>query len=76
MIEEFQIREARPEHKASVLEFSQHTWEWGDYIPQVWESWLGDSQGRLLVATINEQVVALAHVKLAEDEEGWLEGTC
>ncbi len=74
MNEKLQIRAARSEDKETILEFSQHTWEWGDYLPQVWESWLTDTRGKLLVATIDEQPVAVAHVKLTSDEEGWLEG--
>jgi len=56
---EFSIRAALPEDKETVLKFCRHTWEWGDYVPQVWDVWLSDPQGRLLVATIDNQPVAI-----------------
>ena len=56
---EFSIRAALPEDKETVLEFCRHTWEWGDYVPQAWDVWLSDPQGRLLVATIDNQPVAI-----------------
>jgi GNAT superfamily N-acetyltransferase len=70
----FGIRAALPDDKETVLEFCRHTWEWGDYIPRVWDVWLSDPQGRLLVATIDDQPVAIAQVTLLASEEAWLQG--
>jgi len=71
---EFSIRAALPEDKETILEFCRHTWEWGDYVPQVWDAWLSDPQGRLLVATIDDQPVAIGQVTLLAPEEAWLQG--
>ena len=39
------IRPARPEDRPAVERICAHTWEWGDYIPEVWEEWLADKRG-------------------------------
>ena len=70
----FGIRAALLEDKGAVLEFCRHTWEWGDYIPRVWDAWLSDSRGRLLVGTIDDQPVGIAQVTLLASEEAWLQG--
>jgi len=72
--EGFRIRAALPEDKEAVFEFCRYTWEWGDYIPRVWDAWLSNPKGRLLVATINDQPVAVAQVTLIAPEEAWLQG--
>lgn len=68
------IREARPEDRDGVFRFCQNTWEWGDYIPQVWDRWLAEPRGKLLVAILAGQPVALDHVVMVSPEEAWLEG--
>ena len=68
------IRAARAGDREAVYRFSQHTWEWGDYIPLVWERWLTEADGRLLVTTVSGQPVALGHVVMAAPGEAWLEG--
>lgn len=74
ILQGFSIRPAVPEDKKCVLKFCEHTWEWGDYIPQVWDNWLSDPRGRLLVGTIGDQLVAMAQVTLVAPEEAWLQG--
>jgi hypothetical protein len=44
------IRFALPSDKENVLRFCANTFEWGDYIDQVWDSWYLDQNGVLLVA--------------------------
>jgi ribosomal protein S18 acetylase RimI-like enzyme len=68
------IRPAQPQDKAAVLAFCAHTWDWGDYIPQVWDEWLADASGKLLVAVLNERPVAVEHVQMVAPDECWLEG--
>jgi RimJ/RimL family protein N-acetyltransferase len=68
------IRAARAGDREAVFRFSQHTWEWGDYIPLVWERWLAEADGRLLVTTISGRPVALGYVVMAAPGEAWLEG--
>jgi len=73
-MEDMIIRQAEPEDKEAVLAFCAHTWDWGDYIPKVWDEWLADSSGRLLVAVWQERPVAVAHMQMVTPDECWLEG--
>src|ERR1700730_8035567 len=68
------IRPARPEDREAVLAFCSNTWEWGDYIERVWDEWLRDPAGLLLVATVDEQPAGVAHMEMLTAEDAWLEG--
>lgn len=67
------IRPATSADKAPVLAFCATTWDHGDYIDQVWDDWLAAPDSTLLVGTLNERPVALAHVSVQQGE-GWCEG--
>jgi ribosomal protein S18 acetylase RimI-like enzyme len=69
-----EIRPARAEDRDAVLAFCSNTWDWGDYIEYVWDEWLQDTQGLLLVAVVNEQPVGIAHLKMLNATDAWLEG--
>lgn len=69
-----EIRRARPEDRDAVLAFSKHTWDWGDYIEYVWDEWLADPRGYLFIAVIDGQPVGVAHLRLLNVTEAWLEG--
>jgi N-acetylglutamate synthase-like GNAT family acetyltransferase len=71
---DFTIRPARAEDKATVLTFCERTYEWGDYVPLVWDDWLEDKQGQLLVATRDDKPVAVAKVTLSTPTQAWLQG--
>jgi GNAT superfamily N-acetyltransferase len=74
MKEKFVVREARASDKDLVLRFAQKTFEWGDYIEHVWDSWLADPNGRLFVATFKELPVGVNHVVAVKRGEAWAEG--
>ncbi|MFM8319775.1 MAG: GNAT family N-acetyltransferase [Chloroflexota bacterium] len=79
-------RTATPADTAPALAFDQGIWEGQDYIPYVWEDWLADRRGRLLVAELAEpaeagerrfpagQVVGFGKLSLLEQGDWWLEG--
>ena len=70
-----EIRPARPEDRAAVLAFCEHTWEdHGDYIADVWDEWLADPNGRLFVALVDGKPTAVDRVAILSDHEGWWEG--
>jgi ribosomal protein S18 acetylase RimI-like enzyme len=71
---ELVVRPAREADREAVFAFCARTWEDGDYIPEVWEAWLGDARGTLLVGTLSEHPVALAHVRMVGEDEAWIEG--
>jgi len=51
-----------------------HTWEWGDYIPEVWDNWLADEQGLPIVGELEGRVVALSRFRFQAPNQIWLEG--
>lgn len=67
------IRQAVPSDKLSVFEISSQAWS-GDYIPEVWDDWVSGRNGKVLVATIDERVVGVAHAYLQTSGHAWLEG--
>lgn len=73
MIDSLAVRAARAEDKDAVVAFCQNTFSWGDYIPYVWERWLNDPNGQLLVGVLNEQPVSIMHVTI-HGTMAWLEG--
>jgi ribosomal protein S18 acetylase RimI-like enzyme len=78
------IRPATKEDKEEVLRFCIDTFEWGDYIDQVWDLWHSDRNGVLFVAEEEENsvhnkkqssVIAVSHASLCPDKKNiWLEG--
>lgn len=68
------VRPARPEDREAVLAFCARTWPDGDYIPSVWEDWLRDERGVLLVAAVADRPVGIVHVRMLSEDEAWLEG--
>lgn len=74
MIEKLRVRPARPEDREATLSFCQRTFSWGDYIGDVWEEWLDDPAGPLLVATFNDQVAGVGKLSMISHAEAWLEG--
>jgi GNAT superfamily N-acetyltransferase len=69
-----EVRAAHAADREAVLVFCARTWEWGDYIEYVWEEWLNDPQGLLLVATMDAQPVGVSHLHMATARDAWFEG--
>ena len=72
--ETIEARLAREEDREAVLAFCAHTWNDGDYIQYVWEDWLRDTDGALLVATAAGRPVGLSHLRMMSPDEAWIEG--
>jgi GNAT superfamily N-acetyltransferase len=68
------IRPARPDDRPAMERICAHTWEHGDYIPEVWDDWLADERGVLQVGELNGRVVALNKVTFLTPDQVWLEG--
>lgn len=79
------VRPAKKTDKEGVLRFCINTFEWGDYIGQVWDLWYSDRTGILLVAEEDEEysdhnnkhssVIAVSHASLCPNKKNvWLEG--
>lgn len=74
------FRFAKKSDKEDVLKFCVNTFDWGDYIDQVWDLWFSDSNGALIVAEnkirhTKGSVIAVSHVSLCPNRKNiWLEG--
>lgn len=74
------FRFAKKSDKEEILKFCIDTFEWGDYINQVWDMWFYESNGALFVAedeTRNNKgsTIAFSHVSLCPHRRKiWLEG--
>lgn len=69
-----EIRRARAEDAEDVLSFCRQTFDWGDYIDEVWSGWLADETGELLVATVDGHAAGILHLALAPEGQAFLEG--
>ncbi len=57
------VRVAQPADKTAVLAFCQHTWaDAEDYIAAVWDRWIADPSGQILVAVLHDQPIAMTRV--------------
>jgi GNAT superfamily N-acetyltransferase len=57
------IRHAKQSDKRDVLRFCIDTFEWGDYIDQVWDIWYSDQKGYLMVAEDKKENCTKRHSK-------------
>ena len=71
---QLEVRRAQEGDREAVFAFCSQTWEWGDYIAYVWDEWLRDANGVLFVATMDEQPVGVANLRMLNTSEAWLEG--
>jgi len=71
---QFVVREAKESDKDIIVEFCQNTFEHGDYIADVWDSWLADPAGKIFVATYEGIPIGMTHVEIVKKGEAWLEG--
>jgi ribosomal protein S18 acetylase RimI-like enzyme len=69
------VREAKDSDRDAVFEFCRQTWSWGDYIPHVWDKWLKEPNGKVFVATLdNDTPIGIQHITIDKPFEAWLNG--
>ncbi|HZC04623.1 MAG TPA: GNAT family N-acetyltransferase [Ktedonobacterales bacterium] len=72
---ELEVRDARDEDRDAVVAFCAETFgDDGDYIGDVWDDWLADARGALLVGAVDGQPIAVSHVRMTAPDEAWIEG--
>jgi GNAT superfamily N-acetyltransferase len=69
-----EVREARPSDKEPLMSFIKDIWGGHDYIPQVWDEWIGDRSAKMFVVVADGKPVAMNRVRLLEDGSAWFEG--
>jgi len=71
------FRHAKQSDKNNVLKFCTNTFEWGDYIEEVWDDWYSNPNGYLTVAEEEGSgvIAALSHAYVCPNRKRvWLEG--
>jgi len=69
------LRDSKPGDEAAVFEFCRNTWAgYGDYVPRVWDKWIKDIRGRLILAELDGVPIGMAKVSDFGRGEVWLEG--
>lgn len=72
---EYSLREARISDKESLAPWTSHTFAWGDYVVDSFDSWLAHPQSRVLVAADDsDEPIAVARGVLLSLDELWLQG--
>lgn len=72
-------RAAKNKDKYQILDFCKNTFEWGDYIHEVWDIWIKEKNGLLMVAETKDEPshtpksVAMIH-GILYDHTIWIEG--
>ena len=67
-------RAARPDDIPSMARISADIWDGDDYIPRVAERWIGDPDGRFIVAECDGVVRGFGRLAMHTPDNGWLEG--
>lgn len=69
-----EIRRARSSDKAPLMEFIKDVWGGHDYIPRVWDAWIGDRAAKMFVLTADGKPVGMNRMRYLTDGTAWLEG--
>ncbi|MFC2079350.1 GNAT family N-acetyltransferase [Candidatus Bipolaricaulota bacterium] len=69
-----QVRLATLEDRAQILAISSQIWDGEDYVSELLDGWFADSEGELVVATLDRNVIAFAHRTWLSSGIAWLEG--
>lgn len=64
-------RSAKNKDKNQILAFCQKTFSWGDYIANVWDSWI--KEGTLYVVEDSKAPVGMCHMSVSKNQV-WIEG--
>jgi GNAT superfamily N-acetyltransferase len=70
---ELTFRPARPDDRPAMERICAHTWDWGDYVPEVWDDWLAQGGGMgVIVGELAGRVVALSKITFQTPDQVWL----
>ena len=72
---EYSLRPARPADKAALAPWTTHTFAWGDYVVDSFDSWLDHPQSCVLIAAdAADEPIAVGRGVLLSPDELWLQG--
>jgi ribosomal protein S18 acetylase RimI-like enzyme len=69
------VRKVRPSDREDVLEISSRVWNGHDYLPLVFDEWLGNPKCHTYGLEVDGRIVAVANLRLIDgNKTGWMEG--
>lgn len=68
------FRPGRETDLPQIAEMTKDIWGGEDYLPDVWQEWVGDPKGRLTVGLLGEEIVATGRIVELVPGGWWLEG--
>lgn len=72
MAPEFLVRPARPSDREAIAEFTTDTFDWGDYVIDVFDDWLEREDTFIAVAEDDDgRPIALSAVRMLSPTEAW-----
>ena len=72
---DFELRPGRRTDKAGLAPWTTHTFAWGDYVVDSFDTWLDQPQSCVLVAADDaDQPIAIGRGVLLSPDELWLQG--
>ena len=72
----FVIRPARAEDVASIGRWTQDTFSWGDYVPEMMGGWLEEADSLVFVCVDGDDIpIGVSRVQLLSPTEAWLSAT-
>lgn len=69
-----EIRPARAGDREAVSAISAQIWDGDDYVPKVFDKWLGDSTGEFSLVCVDGEVAGFGKLTMLNAEDAWLEG--
>lgn len=70
----YSLRAARPDDVAEIAEWTQNTFEWGDYLEERLPGWLSQPDSYVVVcADDQDRPIGVAHTLLQSADEAWME---
>lgn len=69
----YTVRQARSDDAAGIAEWTQDTFEWGDYVSESLPGWIDNESLHVLVAVDSDDTArAISVVRMLSADEGWL----
>ncbi|MGB9134933.1 MAG: GNAT family N-acetyltransferase [Candidatus Bathyarchaeia archaeon] len=73
MRDQLVVRQAKQSDREAVFKFCEHSFDWGDYVPDVWDGWMKEQHSRVFTATLNGEPVGIMRVSLPKPGEAWFQ---
>src|SRR5680860_228161 len=74
MSEALIVRPALPSDRDAIVAFTRDTFDWGDYIADVFDTWLARDDTQVMVALSDGQPIATGTARMLSPSEAWFHG--